>query len=99
MLQADERDVSYLKSGLIGELAFSSRPSEKYSVRLDRFEPVAEVRSEGTLFLLRAQVESEPQDWWRPGMGGVCKIHVGKRSILWIATHRLVEVVRLRLWI
>lgn len=98
-LQADERDVSYLKAGLIGELAFSSRPSEKYSVRLDRFEPVAEVRSEGTLFLLRAQVESEPQDWWRPGMGGVCKIHVGKRSILWIATHRLVEVVRLWLWV
>lgn len=98
-LQADERDVSYLKSGLIGQLAFSSRPSEKYSVRLDRFEPVAEVRSEGTLFLLRAQIETEPQDWWRPGMGGVCKIHVGKRSILWIGTHRLVEVVRLWLWV
>jgi multidrug resistance efflux pump len=98
-LQVDERDVSYLQAGFVGEIAFSSRPSEKYSVLVDRFEPVAEVRSEGTIFLLRAQIDAAPQDWWRPGVGGICKIHAGKRSILWVATHRLVEVIRLWTWI
>lgn len=98
-LQVDERDVSYLNADLVGELAFSSRPGEKFSVRVDRFEPVAEVRSEGTLFLLRAQLDGEAQDWWRPGMGGICKIDAGQRSILWVATHRLIEVIRLWLWV
>ena len=98
-LQVDERDVSYLQAGFVGEIAFSSRPSEKYSVLIDRFEPVAEVRSEGTIFLLRAQIDAAPQDWWRPGVGGICKIHTGKRSILWVATHRIVEVIRLWTWI
>lgn len=98
-LQVDERDVSYLKADFDGELAFSSRPGEKYSVTIDRFEPVAEVRSEGNIFLLRAQIHGEPQSWWRPGMSGICKINAGKRSILWIVSHRVVEVIRLWLWV
>lgn len=98
-LQVDERDVSYLSAGLDGELAFSSRPSDKFSVSIDRFEPVAEVRSEGNVFLLRAKIHGEPQSWWRPGMSGICKINAGRRSILWIVTHRIIEVVRLWLWV
>ncbi len=98
-IQVDERDVSYLSAGLDGELAFSSRPSEKFSVSVDRFEPVAEVRSEGNIFLLRAKIHGEPQSWWRPGMSGICKINAGKRSILWIVSHRIIEVVRLWLWV
>lgn len=98
-IQVDERDVSYLSAGYVGELAFSSRPSEKYSVTIDRFEPVAEVRAEGNVFLLRAKIHGEPQSWWRPGMSGICKINAGKRSILWIVSHRFIEVVRLWLWV
>lgn len=99
LLQVDERDVAYVSAGLEGELAFTGRPGEKFSVRLDRFEPVAEVRSEGNVFLLRAKILGEPQDWWRPGMSGICKIDAGKRSILWIVSHRIVEVIRLWLWV
>lgn len=98
-LQVDERDVSYLSAGLEGELAFSSRPGERYSVSIDRFEPVAEVRSEGNIFLLRAQIHGKPQTWWRPGMSGICKVNAGQRSILWIMSHRVVEVIRLWLWV
>jgi hypothetical protein len=98
-LQVDDRDISYLAAGREGELAFASRPGEKHSVRIDRFEPVAEVRPEGTVFLLRVQVLGEPQAWWRPGMSGICKVGVGQRSLLWIATHRLIEAMRLWFWI
>ncbi|TLD71941.1 HlyD family efflux transporter periplasmic adaptor subunit [Phragmitibacter flavus] len=98
-LQVDERDISYLSAGLQGDLAFASRPGESYSVKVDRFEPVAEVRAEGTVFVLRAQVLGEPQAWWRPGMSGLCKIATEKRSLLWIGTHRLVEALRLWFWI
>ncbi len=98
-LQVDDRDVSYLASNMQGELAFTSRPAEHFSVQIDHFEPVAEIRQEGTVFLLRAHVLDEPQSWWRPGMSGVCKINAGRRSLLWIGGHRLVEALRLWFWI
>jgi hypothetical protein len=31
-------------------------------------------------------------------MTGVAKIEAGRRSYLWIATHRLVDFLRLKLW-
>jgi len=32
-------------------------------------------------------------------MSGVCKINAGRRSLLWIGGHRLVEALRLWFWI
>jgi hypothetical protein len=97
-LQVDERDIGYLSQGLMGEVVFASRPSERFKVRVDHFEPVAEVRQEGNVFVLRVQITDPPQDWWRPGMSGICKIVVGKRSLLWVLTHRTVETLRLWFW-
>jgi hypothetical protein len=34
----------------------------------------------------------------RPGLRGVAKITVGEHSVLWIATHRVVEWLYLALW-
>lgn len=98
-LQVDDRDISYLVGSQEGELAFTSRPEEKFPVRIDRFEPVAEIRPEGTVFLLRAHLLADAQTWWRPGMSGICKVDVGKRSILWIGVHRMIETLRLWLWV
>jgi multidrug efflux pump subunit AcrA (membrane-fusion protein) len=98
-LQIDERDIGYLARGQSGELAFASRPGDKFGVNIERFEPVAEVRQEGNVFMMRVKVLGEPQDWWRPGMSGVCKLNTGKRSLLWILTHRTVETIRMWLWL
>jgi hypothetical protein len=38
------------------------------------------------------------QDWWRPGMTGVCKVDAGRRSLAWVWLHRSWEFVRLKLW-
>jgi multidrug resistance efflux pump len=97
-LQIDERDIGYLSQGLAGELAFASRPADRFKVKIERFEPVAEVRQEGNIFVLRVQVLGEPQDWWRPGMSGVCKLNAGKCSLLWVLTHRTVEAIRMWIW-
>jgi multidrug efflux pump subunit AcrA (membrane-fusion protein) len=98
LLQVDERDIGFLAQGLNGEVVFASRPGEAFKVLVDRFEPVAEVRAEGNVFLLRVQITDPSQDWWRPGMSGVCKIVAGRRSLLWVLTHRTVETLRLWLW-
>jgi hypothetical protein len=97
-LQIDERDIGYLSRGQTGELAFASRPADKFDVKIERFEPVAEVRQEGNVFVLRVQVLGEAQDWWRPGMSGVCKLNAGPSSLLWVICHRTVETLRMWLW-
>ena len=97
-LQVDERDIGYLSQGLTGELVFSSRPGERFDIKIERFEPVAEVRQEGNVFVMRVQIMGSSQDWWRPGMSGLCKIDAGERSLLWVLVHRTVEAIRLWIW-
>lgn len=98
-LQVDERDIGFLIQGQEGELAFASRPGDRFGVKIMHYEPVAEVREQGNVFRLRVQVLGEAQDWWRPGMSGVCKVNAGKASLLWIFTHRTIETIRMWLWL
>lgn len=98
-LQVDERDISYLAEGQVGQLAFASRPQDRFEVVIESFEPFSEVREEGNIFNLRVKLLEDAQDWWRPGMSGVCKINVGQASVLWILTHRTIETIRLWLWL
>jgi len=61
-------------------------------------EPVAVPEEEGNVFVVHCNFPEPPQDWWRPGMTGVGKLNVGKRTLLWIVTHRTVDFLRLKLW-
>ena len=81
-----------------GEMAFTSRPQEKFGVLLAQYEPVAVIKETGTYFRVRVNVRETPEDWWRPGMSGVCKIDIRERSIAWVYLHRTWEFVRMKLW-
>ena len=98
-IDIDERDVHEMpeKKGT-GEIAFVSQPNLKFPITVDRMDPVAVTRQENNVFLLRASFAGEVPEWWRPGMSGVAKINIGKRTLLWIFTHRTVEFLRLWLW-
>ncbi len=93
-----ERDVQDIAPGETGEIAFASRPHAPFPVRVERVAPTAEVKEKGNVFIVRALPTSEPAAWWRPGMSGVCKVTAGRRSLLWIWTHRTVDYLRLKLW-
>lgn len=97
-LQVDERDINYLKQSMGGGISFASRPYERYCVELGQFEPVAIIEETGTYFRVRVHLLDEPDDWWRPGMSGLCKINAGKRSVAWVFTHRTIEYLRLVFW-
>lgn len=97
-LQVDERDIHFLKEGMTGEMAFTSRPEDKFDISLDTYEPVAVVKETGTYFRVRVNVAGEPEEWWRPELSGICKVDVGKRSVAWVYLHRTWEFVRLKLW-
>jgi len=98
-LRVKERNIDNVQVGGTGEIAFATRPNLKISIEITKVEPAATSQEEGGIFLARAQLLEEGEDWWRPGMTGVAKVEVGKRPIIWIISHRLVDFIRLKLWI
>jgi RND family efflux transporter MFP subunit len=93
-----ERDVHEIRASQTGEIAFASRPQFTYPLRIDRVEPVAEIREKGNVFIVRGELLGESEQWWRPGMSGISKVSAGKRNLLWIISHRTVDFLRLYLW-
>lgn len=98
-MEVDERDVHEISVGGEGQFAFSSRPDRKYRFTITTVEPSALPKQEGSVFVVRAVLHESPEEWWRPGMNGVAKIDVGNRTIFWVLTHRLVDFIRMKLWI
>jgi len=98
-LEVDERDIAFIKVPLWGEIALASRPQEKVKIQVLKVEPVAIPKGKkGNIFIVRAKFPQGYPEWWRPGMTGVAKLNIGKRSPLWIFTRRTVDFLRLRLW-
>lgn len=96
--EINERDVHEILGRTNGEIAFVTQPKLKYPVRISAIEPAAVPKKEANVFLVRCAFEGGPQPWWRPGMSGVCKLSVEKRTLFWILSHRTVDFLRLKLW-
>ena len=96
--EVKERDVHEILERKTGEIAFVSQPKLKYPIRIVTIEPAAVPKNDGNVFLLRCQVDGGIQKWWRPGMSGLCKVNVEKRTLFWMLTHRTVDFLRMWLW-
>ncbi len=96
--EVNERDVHEILGKSEGQIAFVSRPKNKFPVRVTAVEQAAVPKSEANVFLVRCALGRNPEPWWRPGMSGVCKFDVERRTLIWILTHRTVDFLRLKLW-
>ena len=83
---------------LAGQLATASRPDEHIAFTVDRISPVAAVVDQKNVFTVRARLGATGQ-LLRPGMEGVGKIDIDRRSYGYIWTRRLVNWVRMKLWL
>jgi multidrug efflux pump subunit AcrA (membrane-fusion protein) len=97
-LEVSEADIREITGPLTGEVALASRPQERYRIRVTQVEPVALAKERRNVFVVKAAFEGAGLDWWRPGMSGVARLDAGRRSLLWILSHRTVDFLRLRLW-
>ena len=98
-IEVPERDAHAILASREGEIAFATLPGERIPIVIERLEPVARVKPEGNVFVVRARIDAPGgETWWRPGMSGVAKIEAGDRRIIWLLTHRLVDFIRLKLW-
>ena len=96
-MRVPEKDIDQVAGSHRAYAAFASRPEDTFNISIVRIEPMASVDKDGNAFTLRGKLD-KTASWFRPGMSGIAKVDAGYRSFLWIATHRLIDFLRLKLW-
>jgi len=95
-----ERDIQDVKQDATGRFATDSLPWDKYSMKVTRILPVPDVKEGANSFMVYGEAVLEPgqEPRWQPGMAGEARIDVTPRRLAWIWTHRLIDFLRLKLW-
>jgi multidrug resistance efflux pump len=97
-LMVPEDEIYDIKIGQEGYLATASYPGHRIKFEVERINPIAEVVNQRNIFKVRVQL-LDTHTWMRPGMEGVAKVEVGKRRYVWIWTRKIVNWVRMKLWL
>ncbi len=98
-MDVDEADVARISTGLPARIAFTSQPDAQHQINLKRVSPSAETKDGANIFRVKAEFTDAAPFWCQPGMTGLGKIYAGKRSLIWIFTHKTIDFIRLRLWL
>ncbi len=83
---------------LLGELATEGKPGTRIEFAVERINPVAEVVENKNVFKVRAQLHARPYHMV-PGMKGVAKVRIGRRTYAYMWTRKLINWVRMKLWL
>ena len=83
---------------LHGQLASEAKPGTYIDFVVERVNPVAEPEEKANVFKVRARLDGQPYRLV-PGMKGVAKVHLGRRSYAYLWTRKLVNWVRMKLWV
>ncbi|WP_316367635.1 efflux RND transporter periplasmic adaptor subunit [Candidatus Thiodiazotropha sp. CDECU1] len=97
ILQVDELDIGAVDVGQSGNLRLAGYPHLVHPFHVKRILPLSTAAEGSYLFTLEAELQKVSEQL-RPGLQGVAKIDAGKRSLLWLAGHRLSDWLRLQLW-
>lgn len=97
-LMMPEDEIYYIEVGQKGYLATASYPSQRIKFVVERINPMAEVVNQRNVFKVRVRL-LEAHNWMRPGMEGVSRVTVGKRHYVWIWTRKIINWIRLKLWL
>lgn len=109
-LQVSERDIQEVtwahkqrmakaSEGVVdGELATTTFPSEGFKFTIKRIVPQGKPKEGENAFSVFAAIDG-PDDRMKPGIGGEARVAIAPRSVAWWWTHRLVDWLKLKLWI
>jgi RND family efflux transporter MFP subunit len=97
IMKVDERDVTAVNVGQRGQLALSSMPNDPLPLVVDKITPVSVAEEGRNYFRVEARVEGGAAKL-RPGMEGVGKIHIERRKLGWIWTHKMWHWLRMWVW-
>jgi len=97
ILQVDERDMASVSVGQTGNILLSAFPQDPIPFDIEKITPVSTAKEGRNFFRVEAKLQRDEQRL-RPGMQGVGKIEVDRRSYVWIWTHSIWTSLRLMLW-
>ena len=83
---------------LTGSLATTAKPDEHIDFVVERISPVAEVVKESNVFKVRVRLLRTPP-LFRPGLEGVGKIDIARKSYGYIWTRRMINWIRMKIWL
>jgi biotin carboxyl carrier protein len=83
---------------LRGQLATAGAPESRIGFAVERINPVAEVVNQRNVFKVHARLD-EVHPGMAPGMQGIARIDLDRRSYAWLWSRRLVNWVRMKLWV
>ncbi len=93
----DEKQVVDVRQGLVGTLTLKALPGRKLPFVVHKVSPVFTEDEKGIAYRVEARLH-EQYEGLRPGMEGVAKIDIERRSYAWIYLHELFDLIRLWAW-
>jgi len=97
-LSVPEDQIADVRRRMEGELATAMHPGRRVRFIVERINPVAEVSGDRNVFKVRVRLLGR-HDWMLPGMEGSARVRIGRRSYGWLWTRRLVNWLRMKLWV
>jgi multidrug efflux pump subunit AcrA (membrane-fusion protein) len=97
ILEIDERDIAHVREGEEGTLTLTGLPAQPVALHVTKITPVANSADGRNFFRVEAALDGAGSQL-RPGMEGVAKLDAGRRHLIWIWTHPLIDWARLMLW-
>jgi RND family efflux transporter MFP subunit len=97
IVEVDGRDIADVQPGQRGRLTLEALPDQPMPLVVDRVTPISTTEGGRNYFRVEAALE-QPVAALRPGMSGIAKIDAGRRRLLWIWTHELLDWLRLSTW-
>ena len=97
ILKVNERNISFIRHAQQGILVLSSLPDRTFPLRIEKITEVASADDGSNIFRVEAALLDKPK-LLRPGMEGGGKIDIGRKKLLWIWTHELVDWLKFWVW-
>jgi multidrug efflux pump subunit AcrA (membrane-fusion protein) len=97
-LSVPEDQITEVKIGQKGVLKASSYPGRPVHFTVDTIYPMATVVSGKNIFKVRITLDAKEAAGFMPGIEGLAKVDVTHAKYAWIWTHRMINWVRMKLW-
>ncbi|NRB39415.1 MAG: HlyD family efflux transporter periplasmic adaptor subunit [Pseudomonadales bacterium] len=96
-IAVNESEIVEIKLQQRGRVLLVGLPKKPLHFQIKKITPVVAMENSKSFFIVEAQLDVIPQAL-TPGMTGVAKIDIEKRSLMWIALHGLFRRIELWFW-
>ena len=96
-LRLPEHCVQYADTGQVGFFVTNARANAKHPFEIENIPLSSTVEDGKTIYVAEATIEDQPT-WLRVGMTGYAKVTGRRERLWWIATRKVVDAIRLRVW-